>query len=57
MTITGAEHIIGVLTEVRHEKMYNPDPMFMERLQEAIVICREEIARKKEKENDNDSQD
>jgi hypothetical protein len=51
MTTQGVEHIIFVLTECRSEFMKRPDPMLLERIQEAIVICREEIVRKKE---DND---
>ncbi len=49
MTTQGAEHIIEVLKQIRVKLMDNPDPMLMERLQECIVLCREELARKKEK--------
>lgn len=49
MTEKGAEHIIEVLKQIRVRLMNSPDPMLMERLQECIVLCREEIARKKEK--------
>jgi len=50
MTIQGAEHIINALLAARKELMDRPDPMLMERIQESIVLCREEIAKKKEKE-------
>ena len=48
MTVKGLEHIIFVLTELRTKHMQDNDPMIMERIQEAIVLCREDIARKKE---------
>lgn len=51
MTIQGAEHIIEVLKEVRKKMMENPDPILMERIQECVVLCREEVARKQEKAN------
>ena len=50
MTTQGLEHIILALTEARSELMKEPKPMILERVQEAIVLCREDIARKKEKE-------
>lgn len=43
------EHCIYVLTECRSKLMQNPDPILMERIQEAITLCRECIARRKEK--------
>ena len=50
MTQQGAEHIIEVLQEIRKRLIQSsPDPMLMERLQECIVLCREEVVRKKEK--------
>jgi len=49
MTAQGAKHIIDVLVEVRSKLMQNPDPILMERIQESVVLCREEIAKKQEK--------
>lgn len=51
MTIKGCEHIIEVLKEIRKKMMDDPDPILMERLQECVVLCREEICRKLEKAN------
>lgn len=53
MTIKGLEHVIFVLTECRTKFMSNPDPMIMERIQEGITLCREDIARKKEVRGEN----
>ena len=50
MTTQGAEHIINTLQNVRKALMDQPEPMLMERIQESIVLCREEIVRKQEKE-------
>lgn len=44
------EHIIFVLTECRSQLMEKPDPMTMERIQEAITLCRHCIATRKERE-------
>ena len=52
MTTKGLEHIIFVLSELRSKHMQDKDPMIMERIQEAIVLCRKDIAKKKEQEGD-----
>lgn len=49
MTTQGLEHIIFTLTTVRTKMMDKPDPMIMELIQECIVLCREDIAKKTEK--------
>jgi len=48
MTEKGLEHVIYVLTECRTKMMHKPEPMAMERIQEAITLCREAIARKRD---------
>ena len=48
MTLQGLEHIIYTLTTLRTKMMDKPDPMVMELIQESIVLCREDIAKKEE---------
>jgi len=52
MTQQGAEHIIEVLQQIRKKMIDSTDPMLMERIQECIVLCREEVIRKQEKSNE-----